>query len=133
MDLGHVDVFPQSKLELFCYHSCIRLKRVFHRQSVTNLLELSTDYLDMVEADLATKWYKSHCQILMDFIRSYFVILVKNKFVDFHTVTERKELWPINTTDFVYFWKPTVFPSVTNIFLLWELVGGTPIAFTYWY
>lgn len=39
LDLGHVYVFPQSKLELFWYHSCVRIKHVSHRQNVTNLLE----------------------------------------------------------------------------------------------
>lgn len=40
-------------------------------------------------------------------------------------VTEQKELWPINTTDFMYFWKPTMFLSITDMFLLWEVVGST--------
>ena len=40
-------------------------------------------------------------------------------------VTEQKELWPINTTDFMYFWKRTVFLSITDMFLLWEVVGVT--------
>lgn len=39
-------------------------------------------------------------------------------------VTEQKELWPIDTTDLMYFWKPTIFLSITDIFILWEIVGG---------
>lgn len=39
LDLGHVDVFPQSKLELLQYHSWVRIKHVSHRQNVTKLLE----------------------------------------------------------------------------------------------
>lgn len=40
-------------------------------------------------------------------------------------VTEQKELWPVNTTDLMFFWKPTMFLSITDIFVLWETVGGT--------
>ena len=39
-------------------------------------------------------------------------------------VTEQKELWPVNTTDLMFFWKPTMFLSITDILSsgkLWEV------------
>lgn len=83
----------------------------------------STDYLDMMEADLSTQWYDHRASskfsyILFAFLLSWWKINLWSVYCN-----KTKQLWPVNIPDFVYFWRATVFLSISKLFLLWEIVG----------